>query len=62
MCADSIKTRVKLGARRCKARDFRAKIKINHARLRVAQNVRGFNTKKKNDGARMRASQSFKQN
>ena len=46
MCADSIKTRVKLGARKCKAREFGAKIKIKHARLRVAQNVRGLNTKK----------------
>ena len=45
MCADSIKTRVKLGASKCKARKFRAKIKINHAQLRIAQNVRGFNTK-----------------
>jgi len=52
----------KKGASKCKAREFRAKIKINHARLRVAQNVRGFNTKKKNDGARMRAIQIFKQN
>ena len=47
MCADSIKTQVKLGASKFKSREFRAKIKINHARLRVAQNVRGLNTKKK---------------